>query len=84
MTEVPYTATEVIRLDAYLLKDDNDNVLTSAWNSYVIFSPKIQSYHCLLNVCSYKSAPTRTLSARVARGLHEDALLPLFSFTIIW
>ena len=25
------------------------------------FFPKIQSYHCLLNVCSYKIAPTRTL-----------------------
>ena len=33
MTEVPYTATEVIRLDAYLLKDDNGNILTNTWNS---------------------------------------------------
>ena len=30
------------------------------WNSYVIF-PKLQSYHCLLSICSYKSTPTRTL-----------------------
>ena len=26
------TTTEVIRLDAYRLKDDNDNVLTNTWN----------------------------------------------------
>ena len=30
------------------------------WNSYVIF-PKLQSYHCLLSICSYKSTPTQTL-----------------------
>ena len=33
----------------------------NAWNNYVAFSPKFQSYHCLLNVCSYKSTPTQTL-----------------------
>ena len=30
--EGPYTVTEVIRLGAYRLKDDNGNVLTNIWN----------------------------------------------------
>ena len=59
--EGPYTVTEVIRPGAYRLKDDNGNVLTNTWNIEQLrrFSPKIQSYHCLLNICSYKSALTQ-------------------------
>ena len=30
---------EVIRPDAYRLKDNSDNILSNAWNSYVIFLP---------------------------------------------
>ena len=30
--EGPYTVTEVIRLGAYRLKDNNGNVLTNTWN----------------------------------------------------
>ena len=33
----------------------------NAWNSYVAFSLKFQSYHYLLSVRSYKSTLTQTL-----------------------
>ena len=49
---------EVLRSNAYRLKGDNDDILTNAWTSCVVSSLKIQSHHCLLNVCSHKSAPT--------------------------
>ena len=53
---------EVIRLDVYRLKDDNDDILTKLLEQLCHFSsPKIQSYHCLLSVCSYKSTLTQTL-----------------------
>ena len=29
------------RLDAYRPKDDNDDILTNAWNSHVVYSHKI-------------------------------------------
>ena len=40
--EGPYMVTEVIRLGAYRLKDDNGNVLTNTWNIEQLhyFSPK--------------------------------------------
>ena len=40
--EGPYMVTEVIRPDAYRLKDDNGNVLTNTWNIEQLrhFSPK--------------------------------------------
>ena len=66
-----------------LMKDDNDNVLTGAWNSYVVSSPKIQSYHCLLNVCSYKSAPTqhfRPGSLGGSTGVHYYLSFRLLSY----
>ena len=51
----------------------------NAWNSYVIFLPVIFS----LTVVYLAFAPIRApqpehFSARVTRGLHEGALLPLF------
>ena len=53
---------EVIRPNAYRLKDNNDNILSERLEQLCCFSsPKFQSYHCLLSVCSYKSTPTRTL-----------------------
>ena len=41
--EGPYTVTEVIRLGAYRLKDDNGNILTNTWNIE-------QLYHFPLNL----------------------------------
>ena len=40
--EGPYTVTEVIRLGAYRLEDNNGNVLTNTWNieQLCCFSPK--------------------------------------------
>ena len=69
---------EVIRPDAYRLKDDDDDILTNAWNSYVIFSLKFSLTIVYLTFAPIKAPRPETLLARVARGLHEGALLPLF------
>ena len=44
---------EVIQPGIYRLEDDNDNMLTKRLEQLCHFpSPKIQSYHYLLSVCS--------------------------------
>ena len=47
-------------------------------------SPKIQSYHCLLSVCSYKSTPTQTLfglgRSGAQRGYTTTSLFCLLSY----
>ena len=83
--EGPYTMTEVIRSGTYRLKDDNGDVLTNTWNIEQLnrFFPKNSVLPlCFIQCLLLQSTPARTLSARVAQGLHGGAIPPLF-FTII-
>ena len=65
MTEVPYMATEVMRLDAYRLKDDNGNVLTNTWNNEQLrrFSPKfgLTAFYSTLTPLKHPSPNTFSL-----------------------
>ena len=75
---------EMIQPDAYRLKDDNDDILSECLEQLCRFSsPKIQSYHCLLSVCSYKSTLTQTLfgpgHSGAPRGCTTTSLFRLLS-----
>ena len=84
---------EVIRLDTYQLKDDNDDALSEHLGTAMSFLsfPQFQSYLCLLSERSYKSTPTRTLFGLGHLGAPlGGSTTPLFcfyfeySFTFIW
>ena len=79
--EGPYTVIEVIRLGTYRLEDNDGNLLNNTWNieQRRHFPLKFGLTDFLVNTCPCKNTPARTLSARVARGLHKGIILNITS-----
>ena len=77
---------EVIRPDAYRLKDNDDDVLSKRSEQLCRSFLSLSFSFCLLSKRSYKSTPTRTLFGPVRSGAPiGGTITPLFSsFTFIW
>ena len=79
--EGPYMVTEVIRLGAYRLKDDNGNVLTNTWNGEQLRRfPLNLVLPLLFNTCSCKAPQPKHFQPGLLGGSMRAQILNTTSF----